>query len=318
MTSPSATPSEARVVVFVPAPILTVTVEREGDHDAVHLHAGGQGVWEARMLVEMGVRVRLCAAFGGETGRVVKSILLDEGFEIAAVERASPNPAYVHDRRGGQRTTIAETPDPALSRHELDALYDVTLREGMAASLILLSGPPGEAVPADIYRRLTIDFHAVDAMVMADLSGARLDAVVAGGVDVLKVSDEELVIDGRITSVDDDDQLLRAMLALRESGARRVIVSRAERGAVLLDEQGAVRYSAPEMEVVDTRGAGDSLTGACAAHLAVGADLRSAMPIGVAAGALNVTRHGLGSGDRGAILALAEHVTEHAMAMDHL
>jgi 1-phosphofructokinase len=304
--------------VFVPAPILTVMVEREGDHDAVHLHAGGQGIWEARMLVEMGVRVRLCAAFGGETGRVVKSILLDEGFDIAPVERASSNPAYVHDRRGGERTPIAETPDSALTRHELDALYDVTLREGMAASLILLSGPPGEAVPADTYRRLTADFHAVDAIVMADLSGARLDAVVAGGVDVLKVSDEELVIDGRITSIDDDDELLRAMLALRDNGARRVIVSRAERGAVLLDEQGAVKYSAPEMEVVDTRGAGDSLTGACAAQLATGASVRAAMPIGVAAGALNVTRHGLGSGDRGAILALAEHVTEQAISMDHL
>ena len=34
----------ARVTVFGPHPLLTVTIERRGDEDDVHLHAGGQGV----------------------------------------------------------------------------------------------------------------------------------------------------------------------------------------------------------------------------------------------------------------------------------
>ena len=34
----------------------------------IHVHAGGQGVWQARMLSSLGVRVVLCAGLGGEAG----------------------------------------------------------------------------------------------------------------------------------------------------------------------------------------------------------------------------------------------------------
>lgn len=39
-----------RATVFTPTPRLTITVEPEPGGDEIHLHAGGQGVWQARML----------------------------------------------------------------------------------------------------------------------------------------------------------------------------------------------------------------------------------------------------------------------------
>ena len=46
----------ARVCVFAPVPILTITIEeRHGQDDAeIHLHAGGQGYWIARLIAEFG------------------------------------------------------------------------------------------------------------------------------------------------------------------------------------------------------------------------------------------------------------------------
>jgi 1-phosphofructokinase len=64
----------------------------------------------------------------------------------------------------------------------------------------------------------------------------------------------------------------------------------------------------PNFEPVEHRGAGDSFTGGVAAGLAVGYSLPDAVRLGVASGALNVTRHGLGSGSRRDIEALAERV----------
>ena len=46
--------------------------------------------------------------------------------------------------------------------------------------------------PASIYRRLASDLGASGCAVIADLAGEFLAAVAAGGVTVLKVSDEEL------------------------------------------------------------------------------------------------------------------------------
>lgn len=303
----------AHIVVFAPAPQLTVTVEAEGQHESVHLHAGGQGVWQARMLTEMGCTVTLCSAFGGETGRVALSLLGDDGFDVVSIARESSNPAYVHDRRHGERIVIAETPDEPLSRHELDELYAATIREGDGASLVLLSGPHGDAVPADTYRRLTTDLRSLGVTVMADLAGDRLDSVLAGGIDVVKVSHEELREDGRVDNADDEASLVAVMHDLHDAGATHVIVTRAERGVLLLHKGETLRYTAPAMSVVDPRGAGDSLAAASAALIAAGHTVRDAVRVGAAAGALNVTRHGLGTGDRGAIMTLVEHVTIEAI-----
>ncbi|WP_224752126.1 PfkB family carbohydrate kinase [Microbacterium helvum] len=205
------------VTIFAPSPTLTVTVEEhDGDPD-IHLHAGGQGVWQARMLLRLGASVTMCCTLTGEIGGVLRHLLEDEGLTVAGVERPGKGSAYLHDRRGGDRDIIAETEGEPLARHDLDELYSVTLREGLASGLVILSGPSGDqALPADTYRRLASDLHEGGAAVVVDLAGDRLEAAVAGGVDVLKVSDEELRADG-LVSDDSQAALLSAGAALSRS-----------------------------------------------------------------------------------------------------
>ena len=48
-------PAGVCVCVFAPAPIVTVTIESRPDEaEELHLHAGGQGFWVARMLQTLG------------------------------------------------------------------------------------------------------------------------------------------------------------------------------------------------------------------------------------------------------------------------
>jgi len=48
-------PTDARVAVFAPVTIRTITLEQAADgQDEVHVHAGGQGVWQARMIATLG------------------------------------------------------------------------------------------------------------------------------------------------------------------------------------------------------------------------------------------------------------------------
>jgi 1-phosphofructokinase len=65
---------------------------------------------------------------------------------------------------------------------------------------------------------------------------------------------------------------------------------------------------APRLAEADHHGAGDSMTAGVAATLARGGSLTEAVRIGAAAGAVNVTRHGLGTGNIDAIAKLAERV----------
>jgi 1-phosphofructokinase len=87
-----------------------------------------------------------------------------------------------------------------------------------------------------------------------------------------------------------------------------VLVSRADKGALALLDGEAYRVEPPRLEVADARGAGDSMTAGVAAVLAQGGDDATAVRTGAAAGALNVTRHGLGSGRVDAVRSLVDRV----------
>jgi 1-phosphofructokinase len=295
--------------VFAPAPLLTVTIEApssdRGDGE-VHLHPGGQGYWIARMLSRLDVQPIVCGVFGGETGPILRRLLHDQDLTVVGVD-AGGNGAYVHDRRGGERVEVAAMPALRLSRHEVDDLYGTILIEALAADLTVLSGPePGaEVVPDDLYRRLTVDIRANGGTVVADLSGDRLRAVVAGEVDVLKVSEEELERDGLL---EEAGSIEGAMRRLVDDGVGSVIVSHGDERASALCDGELMHAVAPALEPVETRGAGDSLTAGVAAALARGGSIADALRLGSAAGALNVTRRGLGSGGRDQIERLAERV----------
>ncbi|MCP2637307.1 PfkB family carbohydrate kinase [Microbacterium sp. HD4P20] len=297
------------VTIFAPSPTLTVTVEEHGGEPDIHVHAGGQGVWQARMLLRLGASVTMCCTLTGEVGGMLRHLLEDEGIGVAGLERPGRGSAYVHDRRGGHRSVIAETEGEPLARHDLDELYGLTLREGLESKLTILSGPAGdEALPSDTYRRLAADLREGGAKVVVDLAGERLAAAVDGGVDVLKVSDEELIRGGLVEN-ESVAEIMKAMRTLHQRGADAVIVSRATDPFLLLDAQGFAEVTQPRMAVADTRGAGDSLTAGVVSAMARGERPRDAVITGAAAGALNVTRHGLGTGDAEAISKLRESVT---------
>ena len=300
--------SDARVMVFAPAPQLTVTIEQQHDVPELHLHPGGQGIWQTRMITSLGVEVILCAAMGGEVGRVLEPLLDFKGVSLRTVTRETGSGWYVHDRRGGSRHEIAERPGAPLTRHELDELYSLALTEGLRAGIAVLSGPAHPSViRPEVYRRLAGDLRANGCKVIADLCGPHLQAVLEAGLDVVKVSHEELISDG-LAADDSDESLTAALVKLHADGAAAALVSRADQGALALINDEIYQVAIPRLTPAEHRGAGDSMTAGVAAVLAHGGDMRQAVRTGAAAGALNVTRHGLGTGHLDAVQVLTERV----------
>src|SRR5690606_7136285 len=112
--------------------------------------------------------VTLCAPFGDDTGRVLRTLIEAEGVRVRAVDIHGANGAYVHDRRSGEREEIAQSPTTELTRHEIDDLYGAALMAGLEAQVTVLTGPtPGEQFPADFYRRLAADIHTNGGRIVA-------------------------------------------------------------------------------------------------------------------------------------------------------
>jgi 1-phosphofructokinase len=297
------------VCVLAPSPLFTVTIEERGDGAPdVHFHAGGQGLWVARMARVLGAETTLCGPIGGESGLVIAGLIEHSGLAFETLPCRAANGGYVHDRRSGEREPIVEIDAPVLERHEVDELGALVLSLAMSHRALVLTGPSNPAaVPPSVYERLAKNASAVGCRVVADLSGDFLNAI-TGGVEVLKVAHGE-VIDAGLARGDSREELLAAARVLRERGIAVVIVSRAGEPALAVLEERAFEIHLPELEAADPRGAGDSMTAAAAVALARGMDAPSLLRLAAAAGAMNVTRHGLGSGRLDLVEKLALQVT---------
>lgn len=284
------------VAVFAPSTIVTVTVERGASGDEIHFHAGGQGFWIARLLGRLGVPTSMCTVLGGEAGHVARPLIETEQIDLRAVSTASSIGSWVHDRRSGDRRTVAESSQEALSRHEVDELYGATLASALSSGICVLAGPQEKGtIDPDVYRRLADDLSSNDVVVIADLSGDELLAALEGGIDFCKVSDEDLAESAGFEDVDDP---MEGLTKLREAGAHHAVITQGAGGLVALAGDEAVEVRSPTLEVVDHRGAGDAFTALVAAAAAWGLDWLDAVRWGAAAGALAVTRRGLATPDR--------------------
>jgi len=297
--------------LFAPSPLLTVTIEPGADRPEVHIHAGGQGFWVARLAATLGADVVLCCALGGEPGRVLRGLIEAEPLTLRAADARTPNGVYVHDRRSGERIEVVSVDSEPLTRHASDELYGIALGAGLDADVILVTGcQPPDMIDVDQYRRLVSDLRTNGKLVIADLTGPPLRATLEGGVELLRLSDEELVME-RFAASDAAPDLVAGAHRLQDAGARHVLVSRGSAPAVLVDGAGStaeVALVGPRFEALDQHGTGDSMFAATGVGLARGMTVIEALRLGTAAGALNATRRGLGTGTREEIERLARHV----------
>lgn len=297
------TSDRPKVCVFAPTHYLTVTVESsssDSDVPEIHFHPGGQGFWVARMLDHLQAHPILVAPIGGEAGDVLLGLTGEWNVELAAIRIGHDSPSYVHDRRGGERNEIARTPTPALGRHEVDEFYGRVLQEAASSGICVVSHRQDpESLSAEFYERLGADLRSVGAKAVGDLHGEELEAFLSGGpLHTLKVSDEDIMGDGVLTEDASLDDRIAAVEKFHEMGADRVVVSCAKGPAIALIDGKIFEAAAPRLQTVDHRGSGDSMTAALTISAIRGYDAERTLRMACAAGAANVTRHGLANAHR--------------------
>jgi 1-phosphofructokinase len=297
------------VAIFGPNPLLTVTVEKEGpDRERVHFHAGGQGVWVAHMVARMGATPVVCGFSGGEAGELLRPLLEHIPGELCLVSTASPSGCYVTDRRAGEREVLAVALSDPPSRHEADELFSLTCAHAMACGWLVVTNPlPPDSLPDGVYGDLVTDARANGCRTLVDLSSPRLDSALEGNPDLVKLNDWELAeyVRGPVSGA---GALRDAAERLRAAGAQRVVVTRGERAALVLDGDRAWELMPPRLERGFREGCGDSMMGALAAVWARGESFERALVLGAAAGAATFLRHGLGSASRDVVETLAAQV----------
>ncbi len=182
----------------------------------------------------------------------------------------------------------------------------------------MLTGPRDpDLVQADLYRRLATDVARAGGTVLADLTGPALAGALRGRVSLLRISDEEAV-DERFSRSRRVADLFDALRRAREAGAGDVVISRGPKGALALIGDDVLRLTAPRFAAAEPRGTGDSMFAGIGAGVSLGEGRLAGLRLGMAAGALNATRHGLGSGHREEVDGLVARVTVQALVAEDI
>jgi len=293
--------SQVVTVTLNPALDLTVEVDRLEPFNKLRgrqiaLDAGGGGINVSRVLHRFGVPTVAILPAGGSSGTAL----------IGAIEREDVPTRRIDQRRDTRRTvTIWEvasrehfrilTPGEPLEDGVLDECIAATAAEPRP-DVIVLSGsmPPG--TPAGSVARFSEIARNAGARFVVDTSGPALVEAVEVGADMIKPSLNELrdLVEPEYQGVTMDEFDYRAaahMVAARGVGA--VVVSLGEDGAYMATRDGRdFELPTPEVEVLSSVGAGDSMVAGIIVGLLRGRDLGEAFRFGVAAGAATCMVHG--------------------------
>lgn len=250
---------------------------------------GNQAVAAARIL-DGRATVGLIARVGSDAfGEELRSQLAGAGVDVRHVRtdaEAASGVAVIFIDAAGENSVNAvyganARCDGQQVSDALTALAD--------ASVLLVQ----QEIPLDVTIEVTRAARDGGATVILDPAPTR-EALPDGflaAVDVLTPNEHEA---GDLCGFDvvDADSARTAARQLRAGGPSTVIVTLAEAGAWVEAEGISELVAAPDVDAVATVGAGDAFNGGLAAALAQGLDLRAAVRVGVATGALCVTQPG--------------------------
>jgi 1-phosphofructokinase family hexose kinase len=186
--------------------------------------------------------------------------------------------------RREQRLSRMYLPGPHIDAKRLEALRE-RLRAARPGSLVIFGGsvPPG--LEPTVYRDLVLELHERNVMTIVDTSAAALQASLEARPTIIKPNVEE-VNEMLGCELAGEKDVLEAAFALRDRGARNVVVSQGIEGAIGVDSSGrAWKATAPKLVVQSTVGSGDSMVAGLAIAFAEGKGLDEGLRLGTAAGA---------------------------------
>lgn len=258
-----------------------------------HTFVGGKGSNQAIAAARAaapGVRVAMIGRVGRDGhADLLRSKLEEAGVDHAEVRADDAAPTGVAlvtvDDDGENVIVVAANANGAVTPAHVDAARGAF--DGATVVLLQLE------IPLDAATRAAVIGHEVGARVIlvpapAPAPSAALDALLEE-VDVLVPNEIEAAL---CAALPPDAPVEDAVDRLRARGIGTVLVTLGARGALIATAEGRATVPAPEVDAIDTTGAGDAFAGALAAALAEGHPLAEATRFAVTAGSLACTTLG--------------------------
>lgn len=253
---------------------------------------GGKGINVSVILNRLGTPTKALGFVAGYTGEAIVSGIVAEGLEDDMI-RLKYGSSRINVKIKSEEETEINANGPEVSASELEELMQRLDEIGEGDALVLAGSIP-KSLPSDVYSQMLRRVEDKGVLTVVDASGEVLRQTVALKPFLVKPNLAEL--GGLFESAPEkDEEIIGYARQLQEMGARNVLVSMGQRGALLIPEGGApvIKIGVPVKERVNTVGSGDSMVAGFLTGYFKTGDLKEALILGSAAASATAMSPGL-------------------------
>lgn len=230
------------------------TVNRSKNEE---IYFGGKGINVSRVLKSLGVDSVATGFVAGVTGKAIEDGLECMGIKTDFV-RLNHGNTRINVKIKGKTESEINGCGPRIDEKDLVLLFD-KLSALRNSDILVLSGSAPQNLDARVYEKILQRIELPDLMVVVDAEGDSLLNTLKYKPFLIKPNLAELSeISGK--QLKSRAEIIECATSLKKMGARNVLVSMAEDGAIFIGENGNVNIAAaPKGKVVNSVGAGDSM-----------------------------------------------------------
>jgi ribokinase len=254
-----------------------------------HMGYGGKGANQAVMAANLGARVTMVTRVGRDVfGEGTLKNYLDQGIDTRHVrfdeERFSGVAPIFVDDNADNVIVIVPGANMGLTPEDARAASDAILAaDVLCCQLEIPIETTLEAFRIARSGGVRTILNPAPAMPLPDELLRLTDICAPNEVEIEQLTNRPAV------TLPEAEKAARELL---DRGPRAIVLTIGDRGALLVDAEGAHHVPAVEVEAVDPTGAGDAFIGSLAVFIAEGFDLREATRRAAAVASLSVTRIG--------------------------
>ncbi len=250
--------------------------------EAESFRFGGKGINVSYILTQLGVENVALGFIAGFTGEQLRRLVSQNGIKTDFICLKNSE-TRVNVKIKGEYETEINASGPEIGEQDLELLFRKI--DGLkSGDTLVLSGSVPKSVPDGIYEQIMQRLCNKCVRFVVDASKDVLLKSLKYKPFLIKPNIDELreTVGAELKT---DDEIITAAEYLKSCGAQNVLISRGDKGALLLDKRGFV-HNAPALNItpIDTIGAGDSMVAGFLAGADQNLGFDHALRLGLAAG----------------------------------
>ncbi|WP_044640050.1 1-phosphofructokinase [Risungbinella massiliensis] len=242
---------------------------------------GGKGINVSRILQRIGVDTTPLGFIGGFTGQFIMDALSNENITHDFVQVEGDSRINLKLKSLAGETEI-NGQGPVITPNQYEQFLQ-KLTKLKSGDTLVLAGSIPKTIPVELYKELLLSYTQLGVRVVVDTSGEALKRVIDHRPFLIKPNHHEL---GELfqTTFHSIEEIIPYGKRLQEKGVAHLIVSMADKGALLFTQNGIYQSNVPQGKVVNSVGAGDSVVAGFIGRLQQTNDVIEAFRFGIATG----------------------------------